>query len=67
MPVISSPRSGESAASKRAAHEDLATDGGRVLAVTGMGDTPIDARRRAYRGVELIHFDGLQYRRDIGF
>jgi phosphoribosylamine--glycine ligase len=59
-------RSGESAASMRAPYEDLATDGGRVLAVTGMGDTPIDARRWAYRGVELIHFDGLQYRRDIG-
>jgi phosphoribosylamine--glycine ligase len=60
-------RSGESAVSMRSPYEDLATDGGRVIAVTGMGDTPIDARRRAYRGVELIHFDGLQYRRDIGF
>ena len=60
-------RSGESAVSMRSPYEDLATDGGRVIAVTGMGDTPIDASRRAYRGVELIHFDGLQYRRDIGF
>ena len=60
-------RSGESAASKRSPYEDLLTDGGRVIAVTGMGDTPIDARRRAYHGVELIQFDGLQYRRDIGF
>ena len=60
-------RSGESAVSMRSPYEDLATDGGRVIAVTGMGDTTIDARRRAYRGVELIHFDGLQYRRDIGF
>jgi phosphoribosylamine--glycine ligase len=60
-------RSGDSAASMRLPHEDLLTNGGRVLAVTGIGDTPIDARSRAYRGVELIHFDGLQYRRDIGF
>jgi len=59
-------RSGDSAASMRSPYEDLLTDGGRVLAVTGIGDTPIDARSRAYRGVELIHFDGLQYRRDIG-
>ncbi|WP_298344846.1 phosphoribosylamine--glycine ligase [Ferrimicrobium sp.] len=45
---------------------ELVTASGRVLAVTGLGDTPAQARSRAYRGVELIDFDGLQYRRDIG-
>ncbi len=45
---------------------ELVTAGGRVLAVTGLGDTLAQARSRAYRGVELIDFDGLQYRRDIG-
>jgi phosphoribosylaminoimidazole synthetase len=44
----------------------LATAGGRVLAVTAVGDTLEEARDRAYRGVQHIRFDGLQYRRDIG-
>ncbi|WP_298210103.1 phosphoribosylamine--glycine ligase [Ferrimicrobium sp.] len=45
---------------------ELVTNGGRVLAVTGLGATLAEARSRAYRGVDLIDFDGLQYRRDIG-
>ncbi len=44
----------------------LVTNGGRVLAVTGRGDDPEEARSRAYQGVELIDFDGRLYRRDIG-
>lgn len=60
-------RPGESAATTLGSPNDgPLTNGGRVLAVTGMGDTAIDARSRAYRAVELIHFDGVQYRRDIG-
>ena len=43
----------------------LVTNGGRILNVTGMGETIGDARRRAYDGVERIHFDGSRYRRDI--
>ena len=42
------------------------TDGGRVLAVTGTGETLAQARARAYAGIEKIHFDGMHYRRDIG-
>ncbi len=41
------------------------TGGGRVLSVTGLGDDLAAARRRAYEGVELIHFEGAHYRRDI--
>ena len=44
---------------------ELVTDGGRVLAVTGMGATPADARERAYEGADRINFDGKQLRRDI--
>lgn len=41
------------------------TDGGRVLGVTGLGDTIENAARRAYEAVEQIHFDGAHFRRDI--
>ncbi len=43
----------------------LATAGGRVLAVTGLGDSVQQARDRAYEGVRLIDFAGHQFRRDI--
>jgi phosphoribosylamine--glycine ligase len=44
----------------------LVTSGGRVLTVVGKGATFQDAIERAYAGVSRIHFDGMQYRRDIG-
>jgi phosphoribosylamine---glycine ligase len=42
------------------------TAGGRVLAVTGVGPSFDEARRRAYKAVEQISFPGMQYRKDIG-
>jgi phosphoribosylamine--glycine ligase len=45
--------------------ERLVTNGGRILAVTGVGETLTEARERAYAGSERIRFDGMQYRRDI--
>ncbi len=44
----------------------LETSGGRVLGVTARAATLPEAIAAAYRGVEAIHFDGMQYRRDIG-
>jgi phosphoribosylamine--glycine ligase len=44
----------------------LLTDGGRVLAVTGVGDDLPAALACAYDGIERIHFQGMHYRRDIG-
>jgi phosphoribosylamine--glycine ligase len=41
--------------------------GGRVLAVTALGDSVRMAQKRAYEAVSGIHFDGMQYRRDIGW
>jgi phosphoribosylamine--glycine ligase/phosphoribosylaminoimidazole synthetase len=41
--------------------------GGRVLAVTGLGDSLAAARDNAYRRMSTIHFDGMQVRRDIGW
>jgi phosphoribosylamine---glycine ligase len=43
----------------------LVTAGGRVLAVTAVGDDVADARAKAYEGVASIAFDGAQWRRDI--
>jgi phosphoribosylamine--glycine ligase len=42
------------------------TNGGRVLAVTAIGDSLEDALQRAYEGIGKIAFDGMYYRRDIG-
>jgi phosphoribosylamine--glycine ligase len=39
--------------------------GGRVLGVTATGDSAAEARTSAYRAIEAIRFDGMQYRRDI--
>jgi len=43
----------------------IATSGGRVLAVTALGDTMATARARAYQAVSCIQFEGCYYRRDI--
>jgi len=45
----------------------LVTSGGRVLCVTALGDSVKMAQKRAYETVAAIAFDGMQYRRDIGF
>ncbi len=42
------------------------TNGGRVLVVTGLGDTVRDAIVNTYQGVGKIGFEGMHYRRDIG-
>lgn len=44
----------------------IITSGGRVLGLTGLGDSLQEALDRAYEGVSAISFDGMQYRRDIG-
>ncbi|RMF71321.1 MAG: phosphoribosylamine--glycine ligase [Planctomycetota bacterium] len=44
----------------------VVTAGGRVLGVTALGATRAAARALAYETVERIHFDGAQYRTDIG-
>ena len=42
------------------------TTGGRVLCVTVLADSVRQAQQRAYDVARGIHFDGVQYRRDIG-
>lgn len=41
------------------------TDGGRVLAVTAMGETLEEAKEKIYRNIPKIHFDKMEYRTDI--
>ncbi|AXC10970.1 Phosphoribosylamine--glycine ligase [Acidisarcina polymorpha] len=43
------------------------TSGGRVLGVTAAGDSLKEALGLAYEGMSRIHFDGMYYRRDIGY
>ena len=43
------------------------TGGGRVLGVTALAPSLEEAVRRAYAGLDEIHFDGIYYRRDIAF
>lgn len=42
------------------------TAGGRVLGIVGLGETLQEALDIAYKRVDAIHFDGCQYRKDIG-
>jgi phosphoribosylamine--glycine ligase len=46
--------------------DDLVSAGGRVLTVVADGATFPDAIARAYAGAARIHFEGMQFRRDIG-
>ncbi|MCX8587622.1 MULTISPECIES: phosphoribosylamine--glycine ligase [unclassified Gilliamella] len=43
------------------------TNGGRVLCVTALGDTVLEAQQRAYQQVDKIHWHGCFYRHDIGY
>lgn len=42
------------------------SNGGRVLGVTGLGNTIKEAIDKTYQAAEKIHFEGMHYRRDIG-
>ena len=46
---------------------NLQTAGGRVLCVVGLGDSVKMAQKQAYETVDKIHFNGAQFRRDIGW
>ncbi|MEO0932588.1 MAG: phosphoribosylamine--glycine ligase, partial [Cyanobacteria bacterium J06641_2] len=48
-------------------NQQLITDGGRVLNVTGIGKNFEQALQLAYAGIEKINFEGIYYRSDIGY
>lgn len=43
------------------------TSGGRVMAITSLGDSIQDALDKSYANINKIHFDKMNYRKDIGF
>jgi phosphoribosylamine--glycine ligase len=45
----------------------VTTNGGRVLCAVGMGTTVGAAQRAAYALCNQVHWNGVQYRRDIGY
>jgi phosphoribosylamine--glycine ligase len=45
----------------------LLASGGRVLCVVGLGDNVKMAQKQAYEAVDKIAFEGMQFRRDIGW
>ena len=54
-------------AATRLLPDGVAVAGGRVLCVTALGDSVRQAQRLAYAAIGKIHFDGMQYRSDIGY
>ncbi len=42
------------------------TNGGRVLGLTALGDTLEEALETAYRAVDMVNFEGVMFRKDIG-
>ena len=47
--------------------ETIVTSGGRVLAVTSLSDTIQEALDQSYKTIDSIHFEKMNYRKDIGF
>ena len=45
----------------------IITSGGRVMAITSYGDTYQEAIKKSYQNIEKLHFDKMNYRKDIGF
>ena len=43
------------------------TNGGRVIAVSSYGKNKTEALQQSFKNCEIIHFDGMYYRKDIGF
>ena len=54
-------------AGTRLQDNQVVTSGGRVLCAVGMGDTVKAAQQQAYALADVIHWQGVQYRRDIGY
>jgi len=46
--------------------EQIVTNGGRVIAITTLADTLLEARENTYSAIEGIQFNGKNYRKDIG-
>jgi phosphoribosylamine--glycine ligase len=65
--LASSPNSTVFHAGTTLQEGEILTNGGRVLAVTSLGDNYKDALSQSYKLLEEIGFEGMYYRKDIGF
>ena len=54
-------------AGTKLAQGEVQTSGGRVLAVTSYGEGYSDALKTSYSTIKNISFDGMNYRKDLGF
>jgi len=54
-------------AGTKSAHGETVTNGGRVMAITSLGQTFQEALKLSNQNAETIDFDGKNYRKDIGF
>jgi len=48
-------------------NEQILTNGGRVIAVSSYGKNKEEALLQSFKNCKIIHFDGMYYRKDIGF
>ncbi|MEZ4898143.1 MAG: phosphoribosylamine--glycine ligase [Saprospiraceae bacterium] len=47
--------------------DQVVTNGGRVIAITSFGTSQQSALEQSYESINRINFQGMYYRRDIGF
>jgi len=47
--------------------DKVITNGGRVIAMSALGDNKEEALSRSYAGIKAICYEGIEYRKDIGF
>ena len=47
--------------------DDVCSDGGRVIAVSSYGKNMKEALSCSYKNAQLINFDGMYFRKDLGF
>ena len=45
----------------------IVTSGGRVMAITSFGKDYKEALKKSYQNIEKLHFDKMNYRKDLGF
>ena len=45
----------------------IVTSGGRVMAITSLGKNYKEALKKSYQNIEKLHFDKMNYRKDLGF
>ncbi len=55
------------AGTKQDENGKVLTNGGRVIAITSFGNDYKEALKKSYQNIEKLRFDGMYYRKDLGF